>query len=277
MKGTWGKHGRAFTLVELLVVIAIVALMIGLLMPSMRNAREAARLTGCASNQRQMAAGWMLYAGDYKERVMPLAYWSAADIGSGPVVYWWGTSGSASVDYSRGFLTPYLSASHGERTSYECPSQAWGTYRPQGSAKKPTSTYGYNGYYLSPAKTPGWGGSIGFRPWKRLFELRLPSELVVFADSLLAGATVSSTALLDPPLLYSSGTWEVNEFPTTAFRHCRSSYLMGSCIAARGDGSAGWVRGEAEWQVDSSTYIASIGTANDPCYVPDWKQWPAEP
>jgi len=58
-----------FTLIELLVVIAIIAILAALLMPALENARNAARLALCASNQRQIYLISMLYANDYDDHL----------------------------------------------------------------------------------------------------------------------------------------------------------------------------------------------------------------
>lgn len=62
---------RAFTLIELLVVIAIIAVLIGLLLPTLASSRRTARATVCGVTQRSIAQGFALYSNDHKELVIP--------------------------------------------------------------------------------------------------------------------------------------------------------------------------------------------------------------
>jgi prepilin-type N-terminal cleavage/methylation domain-containing protein/prepilin-type processing-associated H-X9-DG protein len=60
------ESGRrsALTLLELLVVIAIASVLIAILIPSLRGARDQARSVACRSNLRQLMHGMLLYATD---------------------------------------------------------------------------------------------------------------------------------------------------------------------------------------------------------------------
>ena len=60
---------KGFTLIELLVVIAIIALLLAVLMPSLRRAKEAGKRIQCINNAKTLALGMMMYVEDYEQRL----------------------------------------------------------------------------------------------------------------------------------------------------------------------------------------------------------------
>lgn len=68
---------RAFTLIELLVVISIIALLIGILLPVLSNARESGRRASCLSNIRQVGLMHFTYANDHDSKLQTPESYSA--------------------------------------------------------------------------------------------------------------------------------------------------------------------------------------------------------
>ncbi len=63
---------KGFTLVELLVVVAIIALLISMLLPSLNEARDTARMVACMSNFRQLGVANQMYADANQDLFVPV-------------------------------------------------------------------------------------------------------------------------------------------------------------------------------------------------------------
>jgi prepilin-type N-terminal cleavage/methylation domain-containing protein/prepilin-type processing-associated H-X9-DG protein len=90
------ERRAAFTLIELLVVIAIIAILAGMLLPALGNAKRKALTVRCNSNQHQIAIGLHMYADDNADSYC--AYPSWGDLG--------GKTGQ--IDIHGGFLPVQL-------------------------------------------------------------------------------------------------------------------------------------------------------------------------
>jgi prepilin-type N-terminal cleavage/methylation domain-containing protein/prepilin-type processing-associated H-X9-DG protein len=73
------KTRRAYTLVELLVTIAIIAVLVGLMLPAVQAAREAARRTACTNHQKQVALALLDY--EQTHRCLPAGRIGCDDTG----------------------------------------------------------------------------------------------------------------------------------------------------------------------------------------------------
>ena len=60
-----------FTLVEALVCISIIVILLAMLLPAIGRAKESARRSLCASNQRQIVYGFLLYGAEHKRLLPP--------------------------------------------------------------------------------------------------------------------------------------------------------------------------------------------------------------
>jgi prepilin-type N-terminal cleavage/methylation domain-containing protein len=122
----------AFTLIELLVVIAIIAILAAMLLPVLSRAKLRAQQTGCLSNQKQMIYAWVLYSGDYNDKLVINANNVAQ---AGGVVGWvddimaWDFPPNAPVpqNYDTSFLINALLAPYCSKAVaiYHCPGDVY--------------------------------------------------------------------------------------------------------------------------------------------------------
>ncbi|MDX1931582.1 MAG: prepilin-type N-terminal cleavage/methylation domain-containing protein [Capsulimonadales bacterium] len=189
---------RGFTLIELLVVIAIIAILAAILFPVFAQARAKARQTSDLSNLKQIALGWLMYAQDYDETVLPTGLQTSLTAGS-RVVYWYAavrsgtTFGSApDLGEQHGLLWPYLKNASllGDPAASGLPfSNLWGKVH-----------YGYNVCYLGGYGTfahpggpqPGWTQNPA-----ALAAIETPADMLVFCNNALWN-TVENRPTLHP-------------------------------------------------------------------------------
>ena len=191
---------KGFTLIELLVVIAIIALLLALLFPVLRSAKERAYRTVCQSNLRQLTLAWTAYATEYDGKLVDGMAFQWSRSGRYTVTGWAGfaffplsrhtrTDVINSSDDSKGALWPWIK----DVDIYRCPRGLPGhllTYAIVSSANgahvEGTFVPGYKGVALSGDDMQVIGKRVGSTVLRlsKLTDILSPgaSERAVFVD-----------------------------------------------------------------------------------------------
>jgi prepilin-type N-terminal cleavage/methylation domain-containing protein/prepilin-type processing-associated H-X9-DG protein len=190
---TRGGSREGFTLIELLVVIAIIAILMGLLMPTLNRAREQGRRAVCLNHLKTLTLGWIMYADENDDcLVNGEAYWAPSAAPAAPVPtsgphkgerYWVGNDCASGFGQGEqrphniqmqairlGALFPYCKA----EKVYRCPTGIRGEMRTYSTA------YGMNGCFDAAGT---YDGNKGVRVGRTVLMVKRRSEITVPAPT----------------------------------------------------------------------------------------------
>jgi prepilin-type N-terminal cleavage/methylation domain-containing protein/prepilin-type processing-associated H-X9-DG protein len=161
---------KGFTLIELLVVIAIIALLLSIVMPALKKAKEAGRRVVCANQLKTLGIANVMYANQYNSAYVPIFYRTSTNTTDSWVTNkafrsCLGIDAFKSASTTSDYMTP---------KAFLCPSDTIST-DPKNSVGTVLTSYGYN--YTD------WGWNNVNYAGHKTNNIPLPGVKLAFTDS----------------------------------------------------------------------------------------------